>query len=111
MGIERVRDRLVRFDDSFYVGLACNRLLECQVARPIQLEERLALKAEPAEVAALRRNLSLRNTTNEVGLYVFRFRVWGVVHIAPDVQVVIVLPPRSLICLRVGYISEFYVCG
>ena len=90
MGVQGAPDRWVCFNAAFDSGLAGNRLLESQVSRSVRLEERFALKAELGEAVTLRRHLSCGDATDEMGLYVFRFRLRGVVHIAPDVQVVVV---------------------
>ena len=48
------------------------------------------MKAKLGEVVTLGRNLSFWDAADEMRLHVLRFRLRGVVHIAPNVQVVVV---------------------
>ena len=88
---ERLLERGIGFQRGLDGGLGVDRSTKGEVAGALGLEERVGLDAELGEVALPGLHLRLGNAADQVGLHVLRLRVGRVVHVAADVEVVVVL--------------------
>ena len=71
--------------------LAAMAVQEGEVAGALGLEQSVGSDAELGKVGFVGPDLRLRHAADKVGLHVFRFRVGRVIHVAADIEVIVVL--------------------
>ena len=91
VGGDCLLQRGIAFQGGLDGRLACDGRAESEVAGALGLEQGVGNDAELGEVGLSCLHLGLWNATDEVSLYVLRLRVGSVVHVATDVEVVVVL--------------------